>query len=74
MEQGERIYVESLTETDEEYRELAKKYPNTYQSATRPTYFDSEFKWRYRMGKAMTSEEIKRYNVRFEQLKKLIKN
>ena len=69
MKEGERIYVESLIESDEEYKELARKYPNTYQSNVRPQFFESTFKWRYRMGKGMTPEMIKKFNQNLVELK-----
>lgn len=58
METGEKIYVESIL-TDAEYSECAKKYPSTYPNGSKkPPFFNSEFKWRYRMGVNIPPDEI----------------
>ena len=74
MEQGERIFIESLS-TEEEYKELAKKYPNTYTNGLkRPMFFNSEFKWRYRMGESMKPDEISIYNLKLKDLLKKVQD
>ena len=70
--EGKRIYVESLMSA-EEYKECARKYPNCYNSSERPVFFNSEFKWRYKMGAQMTDEEIRVHNTRLTGLGKAIK-
>lgn len=66
MQEGKRIWVESLL-TDEEYRECAKKYPTTYVNGpVKVPMFECEFKWRWRMGGSSTEEEIKLFNSRLD--------
>lgn len=69
MEQGEKIYVESLL-SDNEYAECSKKYSTTYNSSKKPPFFNSEFKWRYEMGKNLTADQIKLINERLEEIKR----
>jgi hypothetical protein len=68
METGEKIYVESLL-TDEEWKENYKKY-STCILEKKPKFFDSEFKWRYRMGGGLTPAEITLMNTRLEKIRK----
>lgn len=73
METGERIYVE-LVLTDAEYTESYKKYPSTYQNKTKPSFFNCEFKWRYRMGSGIPADEIKIMNARLDLILKQVKD
>lgn len=73
METGEKIYVESVL-TDVEYSECAKKYPSTFANGNKkPAFFNSEFKWRYRMGGNIPADEIKIMNARLDMILKQVK-
>lgn len=62
MQEGKRIYVESLL-SDKEYAECAKKYPKTYVNGpVKVPFFESENPWRYRMGERVTPEEVAKSN------------
>jgi hypothetical protein len=71
MEQGEKIYIESLM-TDEEWRQRVRNYPKTSILAMKPSFFDSEFKWRYKMGPSLTKQEIETFNKGIEELRKFL--
>lgn len=70
MEQ--KIYVETLL-TPEEWKERYKTYP-TSSVEKYPEFFDSDIKWRYRMGLPLTPIEISRYNKRIDQLLTIVNN
>lgn len=53
---GYPIYIESLL-GDKEYRECAALYL-TYRRGAPPQFFESEFKWRWRMGDTLNGYEI----------------
>lgn len=68
MEEGKKIYVESVM-SDEEWREYGKKFR---QSTEKIPYFKSEFDWRRGMGAPLIAAEIGRINTRLEILKKQV--
>jgi hypothetical protein len=71
MEVGEKIYVESVL-TDEDYRLCAIKYD--YASGNKkPTFFNSDFKWRYKMGINLTTDEITIINKRMDAIRLMLK-
>lgn len=68
MEQGDRIWIESLL-NDKEYAEQAKVYSATYTNGNKPpAMFPCEFKWRQRMGGSLLPDEIKIINKRFDEI------
>lgn len=71
MEQGEKIYVESLL-SDEEFREATKLFPNTCH-LQKNEFFKSEFMWRYRMGKSPLEAQSELKNKRMQELLKKVK-
>ena len=63
---GEPMYIESLL-TDDEYKECASMYISTYSNGRKkPDFFNSPMKWRFGMGKSLTSFEITLINTRLE--------
>jgi len=72
IKEGPRIYIESLL-TAQEYKDCAKKYPNTYNTTFPAAYFKSEMDWRYRMGAQMTEAEIETLNDNLEVLKQVLR-
>ena len=71
IKEGPPIWVESLL-TPAEHAECAKKY-TTYVKGSKPVeMFSCEFRWRYRMGRGMTPEELKAFNKRLEGLAEMI--
>jgi hypothetical protein len=72
-QEGKPIWIESIL-TDEEYRECSKKYPNSFTNGpVKPLMFPCEFKWRYRMGAGMNTEELKIYNKRISSLEEILR-
>lgn len=61
IEEGPPIWVESCL-SPKEYKEAAKRYPNTFKKGdTAPAYDPSFYKggrWRYRMGDGYSPEEL----------------
>lgn len=70
-QEGKKIYVETLM-SPEEWKERTKTYKSSNVEKY-PEFFDSEVKWRWRMGQSLLPEEIKRTNIRLDDLYKLIK-
>lgn len=65
---GDPMYVESLL-SDSEYKECARKYPSTYYNGSeKPKFFDSKEKWRFNMGKNLSSTEIRIINLRWDYI------
>lgn len=70
MQEGKKIWVESLL-TREEWKECYQKFKDgTHNLPEPPEFFDSEVKWRHKMGEGFTPEEIKLINSRLDALKK----
>ena len=71
--EGKPIWIESLLSAAE-YKECAKKYPNTYtKGSVPPQMFEGEYKWLYWMGGTMNAEEIKKYNAKFDDLREYLR-
>ncbi len=71
IKEGPRIFIDTLL-SGKDYRECARKYPNSFKSPEPAPYFKSEFDWRYRMGEAITPAEIKAINLNLEKLREFI--
>lgn len=73
LQEDPPMFVESLM-TPEEWKQRMIAFPKTsgrsYEHSHRPK--PEPFKWRFGMGKNLSSEEIKLINSRIENLKKLI--
>jgi len=70
MTEGKPIWVESLL-SEQEYKECAKKYPNTYTKGnTKIEMFEGEMKWRYGIGTSLSKIEISTINERLDSVLK----
>jgi hypothetical protein len=71
--EGKPMYVESLM-TDEEWRRRMRAYPST--SRLRPGDVNNNktnaFKWRFGMGKTLTSTQIGNINANLDYLRKKV--
>lgn len=70
IKEGPPIWVESLM-TDEEIEQCRKKY-NTYTDKFKMVSFDKHERWRYGMGRGLSSTEIKNVNTNLEKLREFV--
>ena len=71
-QEEKRIYVETIM-TPEEWKARCKEFPSTSTNTKVAEYFNSEFKWRYKMGDFLNKEEIALINKRMDTVLKAVK-
>lgn len=73
IEEGPAIWVESLL-SSEEWVASRKQHPNTHHLKNKPTFFKSDYEWRWGMGAGIPQETIDLMSKRLDIMRKTIKN
>lgn len=73
IKEGAPIWVESLL-SSEEWVASRKQHPNTHHLKDKPTFFKSEYEWRWRMGAGIPEDERNLINKRLDDMRKKVKN